>query len=423
MGKRKRTNNTKAAKAEEEAANNGRDNTPKSFVIRSGTVGKSVGALVNDFRRVMEPHTATRLKERLRNKFKDFVAMAGPLKVTHFVVFSRTDSGVNMRLARLPRGPTLTFRVHTYSLIKDVLKLSKHAHPPGAEYQTSPLVILNNFAGQDNHLRLMASTFQNMFPPIRVQNMKLSQARRVVLFNFNEEIGRVDFRQFLITVKAVGVSKSIKQVINANLPSLSHLEDISEFITRGAFASESDVEDGPESTVTLAQNYVGRNNRSAQQRAIRLQEIGPRLELQLLKIEAGMCEGEVLYHQYVTKTPKEIKQQKLDRQRKQEEAAKRRLEQEANVERKKALAEEHRRKTREGGLEGMRMKRALELAQQEAEESMADPDAADVDDLESDYSSGLEDASDWDQVDDLDPDQDDVRFALGEDDTRTNILN
>lgn len=68
------------------------------------------------------------------------------------------------------------------------------------------------------------------------------------------------------------------------------------FVIRGAFASESDVEDAGESTVTLPQKYIGRGNRQAEQRAIRLVEMGPRLELSLLKIQAGLCDGEVLYH-------------------------------------------------------------------------------------------------------------------------------
>ncbi|KAJ1980277.1 hypothetical protein H4R33_005512 [Dimargaris cristalligena] len=41
------------------------DKTPRSFVIRSGLVGTSVNALVKDFRKVMEPNTATRLKVSL----------------------------------------------------------------------------------------------------------------------------------------------------------------------------------------------------------------------------------------------------------------------------------------------------------------------------------------------------------------------
>jgi ribosome biogenesis protein SSF1/2 len=51
------------------------------------------------------------------------------------------------------------------------------------------------------------------------------------------------------------------------------------------------------SAVTLSQNYLGRNNPKSSQRAIKLTEIGPRMELQLVRIQAEMCDGEVLFHQ------------------------------------------------------------------------------------------------------------------------------
>ena len=38
------------------------DNTPKSFVIKHGQVGRSLAQLVHDMRKVMEPNTASRLR-------------------------------------------------------------------------------------------------------------------------------------------------------------------------------------------------------------------------------------------------------------------------------------------------------------------------------------------------------------------------
>ena len=40
--------------------------------------------------------------------------------------------------------------------------------------------------------------------------------------------------------------------------------------------------------------------------ALRLKEIGPRLTLRLVKIESGMCEGEVLHHAFVEKSGDEV---------------------------------------------------------------------------------------------------------------------
>ncbi len=46
--------------------------------------------------------------------------MAGPIGVTHLLIFGQTDAGTNLRILRAPRGPTLTFRVNKYALAKDV---------------------------------------------------------------------------------------------------------------------------------------------------------------------------------------------------------------------------------------------------------------------------------------------------------------
>ena len=42
----------------------------------------------------------------------------------------------------------------------------------------------------------------------------------------------------------------------------------------------------------------------------RLKEVGPRLNLQLIKIEEGFEAGNVLYHAHISKTPEELEAQK-----------------------------------------------------------------------------------------------------------------
>lgn len=331
MAKRKRKNRTHVQPSEEEM-----NKIPKSFVMRSGIVGTSVTALVRDVRRVLEPNTASHLRERRSNRLKDFVMVAGQLGVTHFLIFSRTEKNVNLRIARVPRGPTLTFRVAEYALAKDCLALQKNPKTSDVEYHKSPLLVLNNFQQPGKEFKVMTVMLQNMFPSVDVQTMQLSEARRVLLFNYNEDTGMIDMRHYSIGVKATGVSKSIKRVINTNLPNLGDYEDISDYVLKEAIISESDVEDGPESTVTLPQDYPGRNNRRNEQRAVRLHELGPRLTLELTKVENGMCGGEVLYHRYITKTQKEVKESERKRQRTLEEKAARREQQEQNVEKKKA---------------------------------------------------------------------------------------
>lgn len=116
---------------------------PKSMVIRigAGEVGPSVSQLVKDVRAMMEPGTASRLKERRTNRLRDYLTMAGPLGVSHLMLFSRSETGnTNLRLALAPRGPTLHFHIEKYSLCKDIRKALKHPKGGGKEYLSPPLV-------------------------------------------------------------------------------------------------------------------------------------------------------------------------------------------------------------------------------------------------------------------------------------------
>jgi ribosome biogenesis protein SSF1/2 len=69
--------------------------------------------------------------------------MAGPLGVTHMMLFSRTESGVNLRIARTPRGPTLHFKIHSYSLAKDIRKNLKGPKVSVNGFLNLPLVCPN----------------------------------------------------------------------------------------------------------------------------------------------------------------------------------------------------------------------------------------------------------------------------------------
>lgn len=73
---------------------------PHSFVIHRGLPGQHIVELTKDFRRVMEPFTASTLKSRRRNSIKDFVSVAGVLHVSHMSIFTRTELGMYLKFCR-----------------------------------------------------------------------------------------------------------------------------------------------------------------------------------------------------------------------------------------------------------------------------------------------------------------------------------
>ena len=113
-------------------------------------------------------YLCSRVQVQKKNTIKDFVSVSSLLKVSHLMIFTNSAIGPYIRIARLPQGPTLMFRIHNYSLGRDVLSSLKKQMTNKKLFKNAPLVILNNFTGDGSQIKLMASVFQNMFPTINV---------------------------------------------------------------------------------------------------------------------------------------------------------------------------------------------------------------------------------------------------------------
>ena len=74
-------------------------------------------------------------------------------------------------------------------------------------------------------------------------------------------------------------------------------------------------------------------------RAVKLTELGPRLTLRLYKVEEGLCNGKVMWHEIIAKTKDEEKALEETWRVKNAEKAKRRREQRENLEQKKKAKE------------------------------------------------------------------------------------
>ncbi|KAJ6606539.1 Brix domain-containing protein [Mycena vulgaris] len=406
------------------------EGVPKSFIIKHGPVGHSIAQLVRDFRKVMEPNTASRLKERTRNKLKDYLTLAPALQVTHLLAFTLTPIAPSLRIIRLSSGPTLSFRVERYSLMKDILNTSRRARSIGMEYLSPPLLVLASFPAPSPttppHLTLLMKSFQTLFPPLSPHTLALSSARRVVLVSYNAERGTVDFRHYVITVKPYGVSKRVRRVLDGaqkasgGVLDLGNEKDVADFLLRkrGEAGPDGGYESAASSTesvagddgdaVDLADDYVGRNNKKGQRRAVRLDEVGPRMELRLVKITEGVPgkEGSVIYHEFgelfslmhmsVKKTKKEVANMQAVHAAKEKLRKERRAEQERNVERKKAKAKST------GGED----KDEDEEDGEEEEEDMEGLEAPEGDDF---------DEGDWDAEEEISDGEDDASAEESED--------
>ncbi|KAI9704354.1 MAG: hypothetical protein M1836_007217 [Candelina mexicana] len=399
---------------------------PKSMVVRvgAGEVGPSITQLVKDVRSMLEPGTASRLKERRSNRLRDFTTMAGPLGVSHLLLFSRSSSGnTNLRLALTPRGPTLHFNVEKYSLCKDVKKAVRHPKGGGKGFLTAPLLVMNNFTAQPipegkdsqpaipKHLESLTTTiFQSLFPPISPQTTPLTSINRVLLLNrelsssMDNSGYTLNLRHYMITTRRTGLSRGIRRInaaerlLNSSekkrkgLPNLSRLEDVADYLLDPAAAggytsaSESEVETDAEVEVlgTNAKKVLskkelqrardgdgrwgnGKSRSGVEKRAVKLVELGPRMKLRMTKVEEDVCGGKIMWHEYLNKSEEETKaMDQMWETRRREKEARKKLQRE-NVERK--------RKEREAGAKG-----EVDAIDQDMDDAEWDSEASEADD-------------------------------------------
>ncbi|KAL3909711.1 MAG: hypothetical protein SGILL_007980 [Bacillariaceae sp.] len=429
-GRRRKKSRTHAADAENVAgtlSNADGSKVPKSLVIRRGKCEPIVADLIQDMRRLMMPYTAMNFHEDANyrkltlSKYCQHVCL--PLGISHIMAFSQKDERLSLRVAKTPSGPTLTFRVHLFSLSKHIQKLQRRPVNTKTLLDSPPIVVTNNFGDQTAppQVKLMRITFQNMFPAINVATVKLKECRRVVLFHLveepvegeNDENGepktkqRIEMRHYAVKASPVGVNRKVRRLIQSKIPNLNKVQDIADYIAGNAnattsvdAASDSEPEDS-NAVVELSQNYSGRGNRSQGKSALKLVELGPRLSLELIKVEQGLGDGNVMYHAHIHKSAEEAKAIQEQAEGKVRLKESRRQEQERNVERKRKAKEDKREAKKKRKEE--REEAAMDDLRHGQDSNLGGGDSDDDDDL-------LEDD------DDVDEDEDSIDDASIEDD-------
>ena len=370
------------------------EKVPKSLIVRRGKTCNEMNELVNDLRRMMLPYTAMNYQDTNTTKSKKIslqqysTGIALPMGITHIMQLSQSSSSnteenhdyCNLRIARVPEGPVLYFRIHQFTLIRHIQSIQRKPIALNTTSMTnhSPIVVTNNFGDHTaaSHIKLLRITFQNLFPQINVSTIKLKDCRRVVLFNLidstsneeskdNQVIQIIEMRHYAVKATPLGMNRKVRRILevakktNKAPPNLHNVHDIADYITNQSTSmngsttssintnqndamSDSEPEDDVEHHVTLPDTYVGVGNVAKQKSALKLVEIGPRLSLQLLKVEKGLSDTNkiVLYNVHVTKSKEEIesKQNEINMAKQLKEERKR--VQEQNVDQKRRLKEQ-----------------------------------------------------------------------------------
>ncbi|GKT32184.1 Protein Peter Pan-like protein [Aduncisulcus paluster] len=254
---------------------------PFSLIFRRGKVCPQARILENELRKMFLPFNAPNLQMKKSNKLKDVEAVTGVLDLSHCLILSSSGHGTMLRAIKCPRGPTLHFRILKYRLSHDICAKRKTGASP-RDLGEPALLVMSGFGKQSKkfnmteiELSLVQSYFRNMFGAVDPTKLKPVQCRRVVLIYWDNENGLIRIRHFKIVFRqGSNVVHSIADAVKFG----------------GSLGSKSS-----DSSITLASLMSSIRSSSVSGPSVRLDEIGPALDLRLEKVISGFDKGKELY--------------------------------------------------------------------------------------------------------------------------------
>eukprot|EP00916_Digyalum_oweni_P006979 GHVL01011903.1.p1 GENE.GHVL01011903.1~~GHVL01011903.1.p1 ORF type:complete len:230 (+),score=36.67 GHVL01011903.1:234-923(+) len=225
----------------------------------------------------MLPHSSAKLKESRKNKIKDFVNAATVFGVTHIQILNQKKEKIFLRICKLPKGPTLTFNIIKYSLMHDIRCIQNNPRNSKIDYESPPLMVLNGFKKENETSKLISTVLSNLYVPLDVNTIKVHECRRVVLYNYDPERGVIEWRHF--GIKRHPPVKGISALMDDKV----EMKDVTNFIK----TTKQELIDDSKPSIKIIERNV--------EMTISLVELGPRVDMQLVLAEDGMCEGNVLY--------------------------------------------------------------------------------------------------------------------------------
>ena len=91
----------------------------------------------------------------------------------------------------------MLFRVINYCRMKEVL--SNGGQPFSFSFK-EPLIVLNNFA-ENNQVRQIGRSIQELFPNINLEKIKINNVKRVMSFTYQPNRKCIYFRHYKIMIK------------------------------------------------------------------------------------------------------------------------------------------------------------------------------------------------------------------------------
>ena len=141
-----------------------------------------------------------------------------------------------MKLARLPQGPTLTFKLESFTLAREVRAAQRRPQGSARDFTAPPLQVLNGLTGLKDCVegvgggksmrlserKLVAEMLRGVFPAIDVASFNQNECRRAALFHYDVKSDCVLFRHYVVGRKQLGLDRGIRKLTKFNrLPNLA----------------------------------------------------------------------------------------------------------------------------------------------------------------------------------------------------------
>jgi ribosome biogenesis protein SSF1/2 len=241
-----------------------------------------------------------------------------------------------------------------------------------------------NLQAQRRTENLVAECFRSLFPPVSPESTQLESVKRILLLNreipADKDSGsfHITLRHYSVSTKQIGLPRAIRRLNAAEkskakakkgkgVPNLGKLLDVSDYMLdqdggNYTSASESEPDTDAEVEVLARQSKklhyrakleklraanggslpkTGEDEGTAEKRGLILSELGPRIKYKLIKIEEGLCEGKVIWHDFLAKTQEEETEMDVQWEKKLAAKEARKRVQRDNVERKRREKEAH----------------------------------------------------------------------------------
>lgn len=261
-----------------------------TIVIHLGEVGSSIRDLEKDIRKMLSPYTYLKMKVHAKNKLRDFTEASSSIGAKMLILLKCKLDVTTLAITRFPRGPTVYFNVLKYATINDIHQAYPESPCFNKKERSESFLVCNGF-GSSNEDEVVVSMLQGLFPSIKLGQCNLKLMKRVVLASKDSETGVIAIRHYKINQRDLQISDPLRMIDKGQIPNLGQYESIEDY---------------------FMENLKAQSNNKKQQRAINLQEIGPRIDLSFKQVQTNVFGGNILNNTndepkqktYKYKTPK-----------------------------------------------------------------------------------------------------------------------